>query len=131
MSNVNGTWLGTYWQNGNPTRFEIVLLQSGNSLSGRVLDDSYLGGAKLSGEVVGRRVSFIKKYFTSSPDAVEYIGTISEDEDYIQGQWSINSWDFGPWEARRSGESLSLEVVNKVEKKVPVTVSSYQSTVLA
>ncbi|MEO0688618.1 MAG: hypothetical protein AAFY76_27045, partial [Cyanobacteria bacterium J06649_11] len=106
MADVNGTWLGTYWQNGNPTRFEVVLVQSGNSLTGNVLDDGYLGEAKLSGEVVGRRISFVKNYFTSSPDAVEYVGTISEDEDYIQGQWNIRGWDFGPWEARRSGESL-------------------------
>ena len=122
MSDVNGTWLGTYWQYGNPTRFEIVLLQSGNSLTGSVLDDCYLGEAKLSGEVVGRRISFIKSYFTSSPDAVEYVGTISDSEDYIQGQWAIGSWDSGPWEARRSGESLSLEAKNKADKKVPVNV---------
>ncbi len=122
MSDVNGTWLGTYWQYGNPTRFEIVLLQSGNSLTGSVLDDCYLGEAKLSGEVVGRRISFIKSYFTSSPDAVEYVGTISDSEDYIQGQWTIGSWDSGPWEARRSGESLSLEAKHKAEKKVPVNV---------
>jgi hypothetical protein len=122
MADVNGTWLGTYWQHGNPTRFEIVLLQSGTSLTGNVLDDSDLGEAKLSGEVVGRRIRFIKRYFTSSPDAVEYVGTISDSEDYIQGQWNINSWEFGPWEARRSGESLSLEVGNKATKKIPVTI---------
>ncbi|MEM9922564.1 MAG: hypothetical protein AAF915_02210 [Cyanobacteria bacterium P01_D01_bin.50] len=121
MADVNGTWLGTYWQNGNPTRFEVVLVQSGNSLTGNVLDDSYLGEAKLSGDVIGSRISFIKRYFTSSPDAVEYLGTISEDEDYIQGQWKISSWDFGPWEARRSGESLSLEVRNKAARKAPMT----------
>ena len=124
MADVNGTWLGTYWQYGNPTRFEIVLLQSGNSLTGSVLDDCYLGEAKLSGEVVGRRISFIKSYFTSSPDSVEYVGTISDSEDYIQGQWAIGNWDSVPWEARRSGESLSLEAKNKADKKVPVTVSS-------
>ncbi|MEB3218219.1 MAG: hypothetical protein VKN72_18585 [Nostocales cyanobacterium 94392] len=117
MADVNGTWLGTYWQYGNPTRFEIVLVQSGNSLAGNVLDDGYLGEAKLSGEVVGRRISFTKRYFTSSPDAVEYIGTISEDEDYIRGQWKIGKSDSGSWEARRSGESLSLEVENKLLQK--------------
>ncbi|MBE9216313.1 hypothetical protein IQ247_27240 [Plectonema cf. radiosum LEGE 06105] len=121
MADVNGTWLGTYWQQGNPTRFEVVLMQSGNSLTGNILDDGYLGEAKLSGEVIGRRISFTKRYFTSSPDAVEYIGTISEDEDYIQGQWKINRWDSGSWEARRSGEFLSLEIANKAEKKVPLT----------
>ncbi|MEA5598493.1 hypothetical protein [Rivularia sp. UHCC 0363] len=120
MADVNGTWMGTYWQYGNPTRFEVVLVQSGNSLTGSVLDDSYLGEAKLSGEVVGRRISFTKRYFTTSTDAVEYVGTISEDEDHIQGKWKINRWYSGSWEARRSGESLSLETKNKVENKVPV-----------
>jgi hypothetical protein len=105
MADVSGTWLGTYWQQGIPTRFEVTLIQSGNTLTGRVLDDSDLGEAQLTGEVVGRRISFIKRYFTNSPDAVTYVGTISEDEDYMQGQWSIKLWDSGPWEARRSGET--------------------------
>lgn len=122
MSDLNGTWLGTYWQRGNPTRFEMVLLQSGNSLSGSILDDGYLGDAKLSGEVVGRRIRFSKRYVTSSPTSIEYAGTISEDEDYIQGQWTISRFDSGPWEARRSGESLSLKVEDKVEKKIPATI---------
>ena len=122
MADLNGTWLGTYWQRGNPTRFEIVLLQSGNSLSGSVLDDSYLGEAKLTGEVVGRRISFSKRYVTSSPDSVDYVGAISEDEDYIQGQWKVSFADSGPWEARRSGESLSLNTENKVEQKVPQAI---------
>lgn len=122
MADLNGTWLGTYWQRGNPTRFEIVLLQSGNSLSGSILDDSYLGEAKLSGEVVGRRISFSKRYVISSPDPVDYVGTVSEDEDLIQGQWKVGYVDSGPWEARRSGESLSLSTENKVEQKVPLAV---------
>ena len=122
MADLNGTWLGTYWQSGNPTRFEIVLLQSGNSLSGQILDDSYLGEAKLSGEVVGRRVSFLKRYLTSSPTSIDYVGTVSEEEDYIQGQWTISGFYTGSWEARRSGESLSLELKARAEKKVPLSV---------
>ncbi len=132
MADLNGTWLGTYWQRGNPTRFEIVLLQSGNSISGSILDDNYLGEARLSGEVVGRRLSFSKRYVASSPDSVDYVGTISEDEDYIQGQWRIGNAETGPWEARRSGESLSLSTdykieqnkieQNKTEQKVPLAV---------
>jgi len=118
MADLNGTWLGTYWQRGNPTRFEIVLLQSGNSLSGSILDDSYLGEAKLTGEVVGRRINFAKRYVTSSPDVVDYAGTVSEDEELMQGQWKVKNVDSGPWEARRSGESLSLNAEDKVEQKV-------------
>lgn len=107
MADISGTWLGTYWQQGDPTRFEVTLIQSGNTLTGRILDDSNLGEAQLTGEVIGRRISFIKHYFTTSPDPVTYIGTLSEDEDFMQGQWNIeHGWDSGPWEARRSGEAL-------------------------
>lgn len=119
MADLNGTWLGTYWQMGMPTRFELVLLQAGNSLSGSVLDDSYLGEAKLSGTLVGRQVRFNKRYVSTRQAVVDYVGTVSEDEDFIQGNWSIGSRYTGPWEARRSGESLSLAVDDKVERKVP------------
>lgn len=54
MANLSGTWLGTYWQQANPTRFEATFIESSNTLSGNILDDNYLGEAKLSGEVIGR-----------------------------------------------------------------------------
>ncbi|WP_017316566.1 hypothetical protein [Mastigocladopsis repens] len=121
MADVSGTWLGTYWQQGSPTRFEVTLIQSGNTLTGRILDDSNLGEAQLTGEVVGRRISFIKCYFTTSPDPVSYVGTISENEDYMQGQWSIKRSNSGPWEARRSGESLIADLQTRIEKQVSLT----------
>jgi hypothetical protein len=34
MADLSGTWLGTYWQQGDPTRFEVTFIQSGNTLSG-------------------------------------------------------------------------------------------------
>lgn len=89
MADLNGTRLETYWQAGVPTRFEVTLIHSGNTLSGRVLDDNYLGEAQLAGEVIGPRISFTKRYFTTSPDPINYIGTLSEDEDFMQGQWNI------------------------------------------
>ncbi|MBW4591980.1 MAG: hypothetical protein KME46_03385 [Brasilonema angustatum HA4187-MV1] len=121
MADVNGTWLGTYWQQGIPTRFEVTLIQSGNTLTGRILDDSNLGEAQLAGEVVGRRISFIKRYFTTAPDPITYVGTISENEDYMQGQWSFKLWDSGPWEARRSGETLLADLQTRIQKKVSLT----------
>ena len=110
MADVNGTWLGTYWQQGTPTRFEIALIQSGNTLSGSILDDCYLGEARLQGELVGRSISFIKRYLTTSQQPITYVGTISEDEDYMQGEWNIGMWDFGPWEARRNSENLVVDL---------------------
>ena len=118
MANLSGTWLGTYWQAGTPTRFEATLIQSGNTLSGRILDDDYLGEAQLTGEVIGRRISFIKRYFTTSLAAINYVGTLSEDENYMQGHWNIAPWDSGPWEARRSGEALIADLQTRLTKQV-------------
>ncbi|BAZ09744.1 hypothetical protein NIES4071_15540 [Calothrix sp. NIES-4071] len=110
MADVNGTWLGTYWQQETATRFEIALIQSGKTLSGSILDDGYLGEARLQGELVGRSITFIKRYLTTSQAPITYIGTVSEDEDYMQGEWNIGRWDFGAWEARRSGENLVVDL---------------------
>ncbi|OIP70991.1 MAG: hypothetical protein AUK43_07600 [Oscillatoriales cyanobacterium CG2_30_40_61] len=120
MTDISGTWLGTYWQQGVPTRFEVTFIQSGNSLAGNILDEGYLGEAQISGDVLGRGVSFTKQYLTTSPDTVSYTGTVSEDENYIQGQWQISRLSSGTWEAHRQGDNLSLEFNNIIVEKVPV-----------
>lgn len=121
MADISGTWLGTYWQQGIPTRFEATLIQGGNALTGSILDDSYLGEAQITGEVIGRSVSFFKRYFTTSPDSVKYIGTISADEDYIHGNWTIDTFTSGPWEARREGENLCMSLQTAQEKLISLT----------
>ena len=110
MADLSGTWLGTYWQEGIPTRFEASLIQSGNALSGSILDDNYLGESQIAGQVVGRSIRFLKRYLTTSPEPVHYTGTLSEDEDFIQGEWALGWFDSGPWEARRSGDNLMAEL---------------------
>lgn len=118
MANLSGTWLGTYWQQGMPTRFEATLIQSGNSFKGGIFDDSELGEAEIIGEVIGRRVSFVKRYLTTSPDPVQYTGTVSEHEDFMYGQWSI--WvDSGPWEARRSDNHLMADLQARLAGQIP------------
>ena len=114
MADLSGTWLGTYWQQGVPTRFEITLLQGGNVLSGRVLDDNHLGEASLVGEVIGRRVTFAKQYLGGSRHAVDYTGTVSEDEQFMGGQWQM-SYESGEWEAHRSEDNLSLVTTRQTE----------------
>jgi hypothetical protein len=122
MADLSGTWLGTYWQWEVPTRFEVTLLQSGNTLTGNILDDGNLGEATLAGEVVGRRITFVKRYVSGSHHSVSYTGTVSESEDFMQGQWSISGVDSGSWEARRSGENLTAELQTRLAKRVPVSV---------
>lgn len=120
MADLSGIWLGTYWQQGVPTRFEVTFIQSGNTLAGNILDEGYLGEAQISGTVVGRGVSFTKQYLTTSPDLVSYTGTVSEDENYLQGQWQISRLSSGTWEAYRSEDNLTLEFNHKIAQKVPV-----------
>ncbi len=108
MLDLSGIWLGTYWQLETPTRFELSLIQTGNSLVGNILDDNHLGEANLSGEIIGKRITFTKCYLLYSTYHIYYTGTISDKGDYMSGQWRINR-DSGAWEAYRSEDLLMLE----------------------
>jgi uncharacterized GH25 family protein len=122
MADLSGSWLGTYWQRGQPTRFEGSLVQGGNTLSGRILDDGPLAEAQIAGTVSGRQVSFIKHYLASNNAAINYTGTISEDGNYISGQWSINQFDSGDWEAHRNDNELMKSLTAMLEKQTQVVM---------
>ncbi len=124
MADLSGTWLGTYWQQGSPTRFEATLLQSGSILSGSILDDSFLGEAQVSGEIIGRSVRFTKRYLTTSRKPVTYTGTLAEAEDFMQGQWFLVGSDSGPWEAHRSGEDLMISLRARLAERIPLGINS-------
>lgn len=121
---ISGTWLGTYWQNGTPTRFEATFAQSGNALSGSILDDDYLGEAQVSGELIGRSLRFVKRYLTTSPSPIDYSGTLSEDANSMSGLWKIGNSMSGSWEAHRSNQDLMADLKNRLEQNVPATVST-------
>ena len=70
-TNMSGDWFGTYWQAEQPTRFAATLIQGGNILDGRILDANYLGEAWLTGELLGNRIFFVKRYVMSSPRSEE------------------------------------------------------------
>lgn len=123
MADLNGMWLGTYWQAGQPTRFEATLIQAHNSLTGRILDDGDLGEAQMSGEVVGRNITFTKHYLTGSQTPIHYVGIVSEDGNHIQGEWSINLTASGTWEAHRSVDDLTAELQKLLSKSLAGSVS--------
>ena len=123
MADLSGMWLGTYWQRGTPTRFEATLVQGGNTLGGSVLDDGYLGEARLSGTVSGRQVRFVKRYLAQSLPPIDYTGTVSEDGDSMTGQWSIAGFDSGAWEAHRGEDDVSASWQTVMAKDL-ATVSS-------
>lgn len=119
MADITGPWLGTYWQSGNPTRFEATFVQANNSLNGRILDAGNLGGASLDGKVIGRQISFTKTYLNRPKAVIHYTGTLSEDGNYISGQWVISNQTSGPWEAQRNAEDLNQQLKSFLEKKKP------------
>ncbi|MEM6252917.1 MAG: hypothetical protein AAF821_08340 [Cyanobacteria bacterium P01_D01_bin.156] len=124
MAELTGPWLGSYWQANTPTRFEATFVQANNSLSGRIVDDSSLGEAQIQGEVIGRQVSFTKRYFNNSSYTIQYTGTLSEDGNHITGQWRFDKQHNGPWEAHRSDNDLSKELQTIIRKKLPTLASS-------
>ncbi|MFQ4134690.1 hypothetical protein PGN35_000050 [Nodosilinea sp. PGN35] len=122
MVDLSGMWLGTYWQQDTPTRFEATLVQGGNTLTGSILDSGHLGEAQLSGTVTGRRVQFVKHYLSRGQFPIDYRGVVSEDGDSITGQWSIAGFDAGPWEAHRSDDELSASWQTVVQQNLVTTV---------
>ncbi|MDB9528984.1 hypothetical protein PN498_23530 [Oscillatoria sp. CS-180] len=127
---ISGCWIGTYWQAAQPTRFEATLIQGGSVLDGRILDENYLGEAWVKGELLGSRVFFIKRYLTTSPSPIRYSGTLSEDGDYMHGNWRIGYFDSGPWEAYRAYDSLSEELSLIVAEKNAVAMASTNNNFL-
>lgn len=120
MSDLTGTWLGTYWQQETPSRFELSLVQGGIKLRGNILDDNYLGEATLIGEFTGRRITFNKQYLTGSRHTVYYRGIVSEDDNFMQGEWRINRLS-GKWQAHRQEDNLSLSLAGRLSQKIPVS----------
>ncbi|HEY9823937.1 MAG TPA: hypothetical protein V6D19_00700 [Stenomitos sp.] len=109
MADLSGSWLGTYWQRGKPTRFEMTLIQGGSTLCGNILDDRSLGEAVLDGQVIGRSVQFFKRYLDADLESVNYKGTLSEDGNSMRGSWDFYGvLGFESWEAHRVGDNVTL-----------------------
>jgi hypothetical protein len=132
MANLTGTWLGTYWQDDMPTRFEMSIAQGGNALSGNILDDGNLGEATITGEAIGRNIQFSKRYIRISQGNILYQGLLSEDENLIQGEWILKMYspvygemtDSGGWEATRNKNDLSNELTQYLAKKKELSLVS-------
>lgn len=132
MTNLTGTWLGTYWQDETPTRFEMAIAQGGNAFSGNILDDGNLGEATITGKAIGRNVQFSKRYVTAFQGNILYQGLISEDENLMQGEWVLRMYspaygemmDSGRWEATRSENDLANELTQYLAKKKDLALVS-------
>ncbi|QYO64932.1 hypothetical protein [Leptolyngbya sp. 7M] len=81
-------------------------------------------GSQVRGEVVGRSIRFTKRYLTSSPNPIDYSGTIAEDANSMSGNWRIGWLYSGKWEAHRSNQDLMADLKNRLEQKVPTTANT-------
>jgi hypothetical protein len=132
MANLTGTWLGTYWQDDMPTRFEMAIAQGGNALSGNILDDGNLGEATITGEAIGRNIQFSKRYVSAFQGKIIYQGLLSEDENLMQGEWGLKMYssaygeitDSGRWEAIRSENDLANELTQYLARKKDLALVS-------
>ena len=120
MTDVTGSWIGSYWQNGIATRFEATFVQGGNVISGRILDDGPNGEAEVHGDAIGRHVDFVKRYF-SYPENIHYTGTLSDEGNFMSGTWNIGSRHSGPWEAYRGENPLMNELQKRLSRNVTLT----------
>ena len=121
MTDLTGTWLGTYWEaHSDPTRFEASLVQGLNVLTGNILDDGWLGEALVAGERSGMGLQFTKRYLSGGHDVVIYTGTIGDDGDTMQGSWRIGQGDrfVGTWEAHRhQPDGLMAELTRQIRNQ--------------
>lgn len=116
---VAGGWLGTYYYSGRlsreePVRFEASFdARSDGLFTGKILDDSDLGEAGVSGTQSALVVKFTKEYYRppvwSDTAPIDYEGVLSEDGKRITGRWTMplrrgkkRTYRLrGEWEARR------------------------------
>ncbi|MEC4986665.1 MAG: hypothetical protein SAK42_21405, partial [Oscillatoria sp. PMC 1076.18] len=74
--------------------------------------------------IIGRNISFVKRYLTGARHSINYTGKVSEDENFLHGKWQINRRHSGKWEAHRSGENLTVEIQTRQTKQVPALTKS-------
>ncbi|MEB3231138.1 MAG: hypothetical protein VKJ64_09020 [Leptolyngbyaceae bacterium] len=120
MTDITGSWLGSYWQNGSATRFEATFVQANNAVSGRIADDGPQGEADISGDIIGRHIEFIKQYLCH-PERIRYTGTISEDGNFMSGKWTIGPRHSGTWEAYRGEDEFTISLQKRLAKQTTLT----------
>lgn len=99
-TDLSGRWAGfyNYPGGGEPCPFEADIRDSGGVLSGVTSEPGDRMGlpepivhAVLDGRHSGTAVGFTKIYdrLDLAPDPIRYEGTLAEDEDEIEGRWTI------------------------------------------
>jgi len=114
MKSVSGFWAGTYRypQTYIPNvNFDCELHQSGAAISGEITESHAPGQmllARISGDLKGNTISFVKSYQTTQPAflfEIAYSGQVNPKSDHIIGVWRVGGRQ-GTFEMRRDAGQL-------------------------
>lgn len=98
MTSLSGFWAGTYHYpetNVQNVNFDCELHQSGAGFSGEITESHAPGQmlvARISGELAGNNIAFIKSYKTINAaflSEITYSGQVSPKKDHITGTWRV------------------------------------------
>ena len=113
---VTGVWIGKFWYDLVPeftVAFVVTLSQFEAVISGCTTEknifDSEAGQiliGELAGSVNGQRVHFIKAYTNGAANnsRIKYEGNLSDDRNYISGEWVISGIGIGGFKMVRAVE---------------------------
>ena len=120
MKTISGFWAGTYAYPNEPTpavNFDCELRLSGSAVTGQITESHALGQmlvAKITGQVVGSSINFIKRYQTSHSDylwEIDYTGIVGPKKDEITGIWRVGGRQGTFSMQRDAGELRETEVL--------------------
>ncbi len=122
-SDMTGRWDGTFSypdvpEAGPITPFVATLRDLNGVLQGSVLEPHEFASGTVHSTIVGQRIGrfihFAKTYQNADEEyreTVLYFGALSEDGEYVSGEWQIEHWR-GPFEMTRE---LSAEASIEAE----------------
>ncbi len=118
-NDLTGVWNGMYKQSAaGSVAFTATLIQSGDYIGGSTHEACNRSHCPrkthlvfLSGQRIGRSLSFIKTYDPPGFgfDIVRYVGELNADATEIAGMWSIGSACFGAFVMTRAGYRTEVE----------------------
>lgn len=130
MSSISGFWAGTYFYpeaNVPNVNFDCELHQSGARFSGEITESHAPGQmlvARISGELTGNNIAFIKSYKTTNAAflwEITYSGQVSPKKDHITGTWRVGG-RHGTFEMHRDAgilrEADTREVADEIKSSV-------------
>jgi hypothetical protein len=123
---IAGNWRGHYAYHNVPDQgsgFGAKFIDENGVLTGEISDDFWPGEATLTGSFSFPSLTFTKVYLFGSLAQINYVGTMTEDGNTINGTWSIVEARLsyrGSWTAYRiDDEEKKAEKKKQIKIKTP------------